>query len=65
MVFGFWFLISVLKIFYPESLQPLLASVLPDNTSKNRNLWLDTLDDDSLSSDEDQNDLEIVSHGNW
>ena len=32
----------------------------------NRNLWLDTLDDDCLSSDgdEDQNDLEIVSHGN-
>ena len=31
----------------------------------NRNLWLDTLDDDCLSSeyDEDQNDLEIVSHG--
>ena len=30
-----------------------------------RNLWLDTLDDDCLSSeyDEDQNDLEIVSHG--
>ena len=23
------------------------------------NLWLDTLDDDCLSSDEDQNDLEI------
>ena len=32
---------------------------------KSRNLWLDTLDDDCLSSeyDEDQNDLEIVSHG--
>ena len=53
-----------MKMFYLDlSYQSLLDSMLPDNASKNRNLWLDTLDDDCLSSDEDQNDLEIVSHG--
>lgn len=40
-------------------------SKLTRNTSaneewKSRNLWLDTLDDDCLSSDEDQNDLEMM-----
>lgn len=39
-------------------------SKLTRNTSaneewKSRNLWLDTLDDDCLSSDEDQNDLTV------
>ena len=32
-------------------------------SSEDRNLWLDTLDEDFVTSDEDQNDLENVSHG--
>ena len=32
-------------------------------SSEDRNLWLDTLDEDFVTSDEDQNDFENVSHG--